>query len=122
MARNGDGIYKRGKTWRLDFIHEGKRHVIRLGSNISKSTAKEIAMTKRAAILKGEAGIGRKRPDLSFERARELFLEAASIKPNTHRSYEQALNPLSETIGPKPMLGETSIFLNENHKKRRNSN
>ena len=34
MARRGDGIYLRGKTWG-DFTHEGKRHVARLGKGIN---------------------------------------------------------------------------------------
>jgi hypothetical protein len=34
MARRGDGLYQRGKTWRLDFYHEGKRHVVTIGKNI----------------------------------------------------------------------------------------
>ena len=25
MARRGDGIYLRGKSWWLDFVHQGKR-------------------------------------------------------------------------------------------------
>ncbi len=25
MARRGDSIYLRGRTWRLDFRHQGKR-------------------------------------------------------------------------------------------------
>lgn len=31
MARRGDGIYLRGKTWWLDLVHRGKRHVSKLG-------------------------------------------------------------------------------------------
>ena len=58
MARRGDGIYQRGKTWRFDFVHEGVRHHVRLGRNISRTVAAEIARVKRAAVLKGEAGIG----------------------------------------------------------------
>jgi hypothetical protein len=34
MARRGDGIYQRGKTWWLDFTHEGKRHAARLGKRV----------------------------------------------------------------------------------------
>lgn len=32
MARRGDGIYLRGKTWWLDFRHNGKRYVVRFGT------------------------------------------------------------------------------------------
>lgn len=58
MARRGDGIYLRGKTWWLDFVHDGRRHVARIGKGINRTAAGEIASVKRAAILKGEAGIG----------------------------------------------------------------
>ena len=75
MARRGDGIYQRGKTWWLDFTHRGERHVARLGKNISRTVAGELARVERAAVLKGEAGIGGpKRQDLSIEKAAELFL------------------------------------------------
>ena len=58
MARRGDGLYQRGKTWWLDFTHDGRRHVARLGKGINRTVAGELAAVKRAAILKGEAGIG----------------------------------------------------------------
>ena len=58
MARRGDGIYLRGRTWWLDFLHEGKRHVVRIGKGINRTAAGEIARVQRAAILKGEVGIG----------------------------------------------------------------
>ena len=54
MARTGDGIYLRGKTWMLDFRHHGERYQVRLGRSISKTAARELAQVKRAAILKGE--------------------------------------------------------------------
>ena len=57
MARRGDGIYLRSRTWWLDFTHEGKRHITRLGKNISRTTAVRLARVKRAAVLKGEAGL-----------------------------------------------------------------
>jgi hypothetical protein len=38
MARRGDGLYQRGKTWWLDFTHKGRRHVVRLGRGISPSS------------------------------------------------------------------------------------
>jgi hypothetical protein len=52
MARRGDGIYQRGKTWYLDFTHEGRRHVTRLGKNITRTVAVELARVERAAVLK----------------------------------------------------------------------
>jgi hypothetical protein len=52
MARRGDGVYLRGKTWWLDFVHEGRRYHARLGKSISRPAAREIASVKRAEILK----------------------------------------------------------------------
>ncbi len=67
MARRGDGLYQRGKTWWLDFTHDGRRHVARLGRNINRTVAGELASVQRAAILKGEAGIGGpKRKDIAL--------------------------------------------------------
>jgi integrase len=67
MARRGDGIYQCSKTWWLDFRHDGQRHVYKLGKGISRTVAAELAAVKRAAVLKGEAGIGRKRKDWLFD-------------------------------------------------------
>jgi hypothetical protein len=54
MARRGDGIYRRGPTWWLDFLHDGRRHVARLGKNISRTVAREPAQRARERILHDE--------------------------------------------------------------------
>jgi len=121
MARRGDGIYKRGNAWRLDFTHNGQRHTVSLGRNINRSTAQEIAAVARAKILRGEAGIGRKRhKDMVFDEAVEEFLAAkrAIIRPHTLRSYQQALNKLLEKFSGK-RLSQIHPFLIEKHKQRR---
>ena len=59
MARRGDGVRLRGKTWQLDFTHMGQRHQVRLGRNIGRTAALELATMERAKILRGEQGIGR---------------------------------------------------------------
>lgn len=120
MARRGDALYLRGRTWWLDFTHQGSRHAIRLGANISRTVAKEMASVKRNGILKGEAGIGKKRKDVSFEEARKKF-EAwaeANKKPGTVTSYKGCLRRLSESFSGK-RLGELSSFLVERHKQAR---
>ena len=91
MARKGDGLYLRGKSWYLDTRINGQRHAVRLGKNISRTVAKELASVKRGSILKGEVGIGRKKKDLSFDEARKRF-EAwamASKKPGTAQAYKE---------------------------------
>lgn len=120
MARRGDAIYLRGKTWYLDFMHQGKRYCVRLGKNINRTAAWELSQVRRAAILKGEAGIGQRRKDLSFEKAKEEFLRwaEANKRPKTLRSYRQCLESLKRSFGDK-RLGEIHPFLIEKHKRQR---
>lgn len=121
MARKGDGIYVRGKTWWLDFVHFGNRHVVRLGKNISRTVARELASVERAKILKGEAGIGtRKRRDISFDKAKEEFLTwaRANKKPGTAEFYGYCMQSLSRSFAGKN-LGEIHPFLIEKHKQMR---
>ncbi len=76
MVRRGDGIYLRGKTWNLDFVYQGSRHIAKLGKNIPRNVTREIAIVERAAILKGKEGISAKAPaDLPLDKAVNLFLE-----------------------------------------------
>ena len=120
MARRGDAIYLRGKTWWLDFTHQGQRHAIRLGRNINRTAAGEIASVKRAEILKGEAGIGRKRKDLSFEKARDKFLAwaEANTRRNTFLSYHYCLVQLGRAFTGK-RLSEIHPFTLEHYKRNR---
>jgi integrase len=121
MARRGDGIYLRGKTWWLDFTHDGKRHYVRLGKGINRTVACEIAQVKRAAILKGEAGIGGpKRKDITFDQAKTEFLKwaEANKRPRTERTYRQCLEALERSFKGK-RLGEISPFDLERHKRTR---
>src|SRR4030095_15869584 len=97
MARHGDGIYQRGKTWWLDFTHRGERHVVRLGKNISRTVAGELARVQRGAILKGEAGIGGpKLKDPLFGDAVKEFVAWAHTnrKARTAADYEELLKRL----------------------------
>ncbi len=121
MARRGDGIYQRGKTWWLDFTHRGERHVARLGKNISRTVAGELARVERAAILKGEAGIGGpKRADVTLENAAELFLawSDANKRPRTRRTYRQCVERLKAAF-PGRRLSEISAFDLERYKRGR---
>lgn len=120
MARRGDAIFLRGRTWYLDFRHKGVRHALRLGTNISRTVAKELASVHRGAILKGEAGIGTKAKDLTFDDARKKF-EAwaeASKKPGTVQHYQECLRSLAQSFSGTP-LSKLSTFTVEKHKQRR---
>jgi integrase len=121
MARHGDGIYQRGKTWWLDFTFRGERHIVRLGSHIARSAARELAAVRRAEILKGEAGIGgRPRADATWERAVEEFRQkiVATLRPGTQRTYAHELKMLSGFFKGH-RLSEITPFLVEKYKRGR---
>lgn len=121
--RRGDGLYLRGSTWRLDFYHEGKRHIVTLGRNISKTVAREIASVKRGAILKGEAGIGKKPKDIALKKAVELYLAwvGANRRANTLRFHKECLGALEKHFGTK-RLGDISESQVEAYKQGRVKN
>ncbi len=120
MARCGDGLYLRGKTWYLDCRINGTRYVENLGKGISRTVAKELGSIKRAAILKGEAGIGKKKADVSFEKAVEEFVHwaVANKKPRTVESYKQCLHHLQKSFGGKRLSQICSLDV-ERHKRKR---
>src|SRR4029077_15417922 len=122
MARRGDGIYLRGRTWWLDFVHRGDRHVVRIGSNINRTVAKEIASVERAMSLPGETGIGKKRKDISFEKAKGEFLAWAKTNLNarTLKSYAECLKRLSESsLFAEKRLGQVTPWVVERYKQER---
>src|SRR5262245_29267454 len=105
MARRGDGLYQRGKTWYLDFTHEGQRHVTRLGKGITRSVAVELATIQRGKILKGEVGIGGP-PSIPLAEysARWLKQIKGQIAPATFKSYHLLLRAYI-----LPTLGQTRV-------------
>jgi integrase len=120
MARRGDGLYLRGQTWYLDCRLNGARHVVRLGKGIARHAAKEIAQVKRGAILKGEAGIGRRKKDLPFTEACEKFAGwiETEKRPNTVRRYKQCMVQLARAFDHK-RLSEITPWTLEHYKKER---
>jgi hypothetical protein len=120
MARRGDGIYQRGRTWWLDFVHRGERHVVRIGSNISRTVAKEIAQVERGRILRVEAGIGKKLKDILFDESRTLFLSwaATNKKRSTARFYSDRLATLAKTFEGK-RLSEITANAIEDYERTR---
>ncbi len=120
MARRGDGLYLRGTVWYLDCRINGTRYMVKLGKHIGRNDARDIAIVKRAAILKGETGIGRKNKDLPFEQARQHFetWAEANKKPRTVKSYKECLRRLAGSFSGK-RLGEINPFAVERHKQAR---
>ncbi len=115
--RYNDGVYLRNSTWWLDCRINGTRYQFPLGKGVSRSVAAELAQVKRAAILRGEVGIGRKKRDITLQGAAELFLEwaKANRRPNTADSYGVSSKRLTEFFGNRK-LSEISPFLIEKYK------
>jgi len=117
-----DGLYQRGKSgvWWLDCRINGQRHQVKLGKGISRTVATELAQVKRASILKGEAGIGRKKKDITFDKAAELFLNWTEVnrKPKTLKCYGEFVSQLLKFFGGKN-LSKIHPFLLEKYKVKR---
>jgi integrase len=117
MARTGDGLYLRGKTWWFDAYIDGKRYRFPVGKNIKRTVAAEIATTKRGEILKGNAGILKKKKDIAFEDASRIFLEWVKTHrgARTYCDYKSCLEQLKAEFGGK-MLSQISPFSIEAYK------
>jgi integrase len=120
MPRSGDGIYLQGKTWWLQFMHQGRRYCVKLGANIKRYVARELAQVERAKILRGEAGIGRQRKDIGFKEARHQFEKwlPGNSKPNTVATHKEALKHLAKAFEGKK-LGQITPTDLERYKESR---
>jgi integrase len=118
--RRGDGLALRGKTWYLDARINGQRYVVRLGKNISRSVAGELASIERAGVLRQAAGIGIKKKDIGFNEAAACFLRWAESnkRPRTVRTYRQCVAQLLHTVGGA-RLSTIGTFAIERHKRAR---
>ncbi len=72
----GDSIYKRGRSWILDFQRRGRRHKVTLGPLPNRSAAREVAAKIRGEIIAQGHGIAaRPAPSLSLEKAAKLLIK-----------------------------------------------
>ena len=101
--RRGNGLWLRGKTWMLDIRHQGKRYVMKIGHNINRSTAQEIAAIKRAEILKGEVGLTKKPEPLTFDQAAKLAQLALELAQEA-RQFRRARDIQSRLTGYRRQL------------------
>jgi integrase len=117
--RHGDALYLRGESWYMDAHIGGVRYQKKLGKHITRSVAQELAQLQRAAILKGELGV-RKKKDIPFDDASAKFLTwcAANRKHGTTQSYKECLLRLAATFAGK-RLSQISSFHVEAHKQAR---
>ena len=121
MARRGDGLVLRGNTWWLDFRHQGQRHQVRIGKNISRTVARELATVERGKILRGQRRVSERKPkDTLFDKACEEFLKwtGANHRPRTVQNYRWNLDQLKKSFGGR-MLSQIHPFNVEKHKQAR---
>lgn len=110
MASRGDGMYLQGKTWWLDFRQNGIRRVVPVGEGISWSVAGELGSVKGAGILKREAGIGRKRKDLPFDKAKRDFL---ICNPGRCQVFQLVPADCNQASGGTGMVYTAKTFLED---------
>src|SRR5262249_2611799 len=99
-------------------IAQVKRTMARESVQVKRTVAREIAQVKRASILKGEAGIGRKRLEIGFDQAKEAFLQWAEAhkRPRTAgtaRGRESGghITPLGIPPSERPGEGDALVRL-----------
>jgi integrase len=116
---------RRGRRWRdeAQCSHEESHQAplaVRIGRGITRSVAREIALVKRAATLKGEAGIGSKGPrrDPKWEAARDRFVEwlRTNRRPTTVEGYTNCLHHLTQSFASK-RLSQIDPLSIERHKR-----
>jgi len=120
-GNGGDSIYKRGRSWVLDFRYKGERHKITLGRLPNRSAAKEVAAKRRGEIIAQGHGLApRPAPSLPLEKAAKLFIEWAETnrRPETARRYAGALRPVLRHFAGK-RLADISPFALERYKRAR---
>ena len=120
-GHGGDSIYKRGRSWVLDFRYKGERHKITLGALPNRSAAKEVAAKRRGEIIAQGHGIAaRPAPSLPLEKAAKLLVEWArgDGRPKTARRYEIVLKPVLRYFAGK-RLADISPFALEGYKRER---
>ena len=99
-SRKGDGIYQRGTVWYLDCRIKGQRYVTKLGRGFSRTVAAELATIERTKIYRGEAGIGKKKKDCTFDQAETAFMEwvTTNRKPRTARDYTVCVSSITSIL------------------------
>lgn len=120
-CHGGDGLYKRGRSWIVDFRYQGKRYKITIGPLPNRSAAREVAIKRRADIIKAQGhGIARPAPRLSLEKAKKLFVDWAKGdgRIKTARWYDINLMPVLKFFKDR-RLDDISSFDLERYKKAR---
>lgn len=119
-SHGGDGLYKRGRSWVLDFRYKSVRYKITLGPLPNRSVAREIATKRRGDVITQGHGLARPAPNLSLEKAAKLLIDWAEGegRDKTARRYEIFLKPVLRFFAGK-RLAEISPFELEQYKKAR---
>jgi len=116
------GLYRRGPSWYFECEIDGQRYRKRIGRDLPRKVAQDIASKIRGEIVAGNFGLvsAKQRKDPSFDEARARFEEwvRSTKKAETIDTYCECLRRLGESFGTKK-LSEISPFLVEKHRLRR---
>lgn len=125
MAKKRDGLYQRKRkdgsrgAWIWDVEIEGNRIVRSFDSELTRKQAQKLASIERGNIILGKAGIRKKR-DISFDQAADLFLEHSAQNPKwrTVRYHKQCIAKLTEEFSGK-RLSQITTFGVESYRRKR---
>ncbi|MBI2877256.1 MAG: hypothetical protein HYY20_10275 [Candidatus Tectomicrobia bacterium] len=71
------GIYKKGKSWYINFYYQGQRYQECIGP-VSKTVAKEILVKRKAEVIEGRYDINQAKVTPLFEAFLDQYLETFS--------------------------------------------
>ncbi|NPU86384.1 MAG: tyrosine-type recombinase/integrase [Syntrophaceae bacterium] len=108
------GVYKRGKSWYVDFVYDGQRYKESVGP-VNKTIAKEKLTLIREQVIRGKY---KPKPlKVPFDKFSEQYLKFSkdNKKPSSSLRDESSMKHLSRYFSGKK-LSEISPFLLEKYK------
>jgi integrase len=90
------GLYRRGKTWWMDFVVDGRQKCETTGTS-NKRLAQKILDKRKGEIAEGRFNLPKSNPP-TLKQWAEQFLETIA-HPNTKRTYDSCIHVLLEFFG-----------------------
>jgi len=76
------GVYRKGKSWYLDFYYQGQRYQECVGA-VSKTVAKEVLAKRKAEVIEGRYNLNQKKLTPLFGNSANTIWK---LTPGTTRS------------------------------------
>lgn len=80
------GIYRKEKSWYLNFYYQGQRYQECVGP-VSKTVAKEVLAKRKAEVIESRYNLNQKKLTPFFEEFAQQYLEVYSRENKRHKSY-----------------------------------